>query len=268
MFENQRKRSRYAKLISRFALRNETPADTEGTAKEPTPPKEDTTALKAALEKERLSNKEEKSRVAKIQADMEALQAKFADVNPDEYKTLLSEREFNAKTIAEREAFEAKVKKDSEAVTEKHKAELTDRENKLKAAQTRLLELEKQAAIKEAFLNASGNHRAAEDGVSHFQMFAALQGTRFQFDDKNNLIVVDAAGEPMLTEGKPVTPIEYIRSLHTHPILGNCFIPATPPSGTGGSHSSNANAAPVVKTAAQMTSAERQAAMVANYTKV
>jgi hypothetical protein len=272
MFENQRKRSRYAKLISRFTLRNETPPDTEGATPPPTEKaQEDTTALKRALEQERLAVKAEKANIARLQAEMEALNKKFADVNPDEHKTLLQERESTKKLIAEREELQAKLNAEKESLTTKHGAEIADRDSKLTAMQERVAAMEKQSAIKEAFLNCGGNHAAAEDGTSHFQMFAALQGDRFKFDNKNNLIVVGSDGEPMKSiedKTKNMTPAEYIKSLHTHPILGNCFIPAIVPSGTGGAHSSSAAPQNKVKSEAEMSNAERRAAYTANRQKV
>ena len=173
---------------------------------------EDLTGLKSALSKERAEKKA-------AAAALKAIQDKFKDLNPEEYDRAIKELETTRAAAAKHAELEAEYKTKADRIA----AEST---SKINEQLSRIQELERRALIKEAFLNSGGNHVAAEDGTSYYQLFEALQGNKFAVKDGVLLTTVKEA------DGKELTPEEYIKTLHEHSILGNCFTIAKPPGGT------------------------------------
>ena len=272
---NLKKRSRLnSSITDRFRLKMEDSPETEGAIepleeesveteepkaekKKDSEPGDDLAKLKRALEKERAASKAAKALAAQRDTEL----AKFAEINPDEYKELVKERENYAKLQAERDAIEARLKQEKQTFLTKHQRELAEKEAEISNLHKQFQSLEKTTALKEIFLAEQGNPKVADDGSSHFKLFSMLEGDRFAFDDSKNVIVLNADGTQMMSateKDKPMTPAEYIRSLHQHPVLGACFV-ADVPSGLGANHGSVKTPAKP-KSYTEMSSSERIAA--------
>ena len=227
-------------VVEEIAPEESTSTDTK-TATEPAKTEvepEDLSGLKSALSKERAEKKA-------AATALKAIQDKFKDLNPEEYDRAIKELETTRAAAAKHAELEAEYKTKADRIA----AEST---SKINEQLTRIQELERRGLIKEAFLNSGGNHVAAEDGTSYYQLFEALQGNKFTVKDGVLLTTIKGS------DGKDLTPEEYIKTLHEHSILGNCFTIAKPPGGTGNTHEGGSGKVQS-KPISQMTQAERRA---------
>lgn len=242
------------------AVETEIPKESKTEKKKTTKPVDDVddlAELKAIVEKERKAARAANALAKQREAEL----ARFAEINPDEYKELVKERENYAKLQAERDAIEARLKQEKQTFLTKHQRELAEKEAEIANLHKQFESLEKTTALKEIFLAEQGNPKVADDGSSHFKLFSMLEGDRFAFDEAKNVIVLNADGTQMMSateKDKPMSPAEYIRSLHQHPVLGACFV-ADVPSGLGANHGSVKTPAKP-KSYTEMSSSERIAA--------
>ena len=191
----------------------------ETEAKAPTPatdemmPRSEAENLLKALKAEREARKQYERDLKETKTQLD----KFAEINPDEYTKLQAEAAEAARVQAQwgeaKEAIELKYSKDAQEAAAK-----------AAAAESALAEYQKKYALEKVFYAAGGRTDSA-DGVSFFDMMAQQIGGSFRHEADGSLIVVDAAGDPVLDKesGKRVAAEDFIASYKVHPIYGTFF---------------------------------------------
>ena len=228
----------------RYSL--ETPIEVEGAATPPepkpietapTPPREDLTALKETLAKVRLENSDYQKASKSKAAELLALQTKFKDINPEEYQVLVRERESLQGLAAEREATAATFATEKSTLLSSHSAEIEGYEATVSQLKGQIQDGNRSRMLEKEFFNIQGRPEIADDGLSYFQVFEQFAGRSFVLsEDGKAIVVVDGAGTPMKSIANPkeaMTTSEYLKGLHRHPILGNCFKLESVPNGSG-----------------------------------
>ena len=225
----------------------DTPADVEGTTTAPepkpietpapTPPREDLTALKETLAKVRLESSDSQKSLKSKVAELLALQTKFKDINPDEYQALVKERESLQGLAAERETIAATFAAEKSSLISSHSAEVEGYESAISHLKNEIQDGNRSRMLEKEFFKVQGRPETAEDGLSYFEVFKQFAGRSFTLaEDGKAIVVVDGKGIPMMSVANPkeaMTPTEYLKSLHRHPILGNCFKLESVPNGSG-----------------------------------
>jgi hypothetical protein len=156
-----------------------------------------------------------------------------------EAERLTREREDAAKRAAE----------DAKQEIAKIKAQ-TD--NDLKAANARAEQAERDFLQYRLKMDQQRIFQAAEwlegissDGRSFFDMFHALKGDAFKYDENGELIAVGPDGEQLRDPETrlPISPVDYVKSLQNDPVYGYLFRPAMG-SGSGARGSRDGRAVP------------------------
>jgi hypothetical protein len=95
------------------------------------------------------------------------------------------------------------------------------------------------------FQAAEGLDGISSDGQSFFDMFHALKGDAFRYNEDGELIVVGPDGEELRDPETrlPVKPVDYVKSLQNDPVYGYLFKPAMG-SGSGARGSRDGRAVP------------------------
>ena len=224
----------------------ETPIEVEGAATPPepkpvetipTPPREDVTALKETLAKVRLESSDSQKSLKSKAAELLALQTKFKDINPDEYQALVRERESLQGLAAEREATAATFANEKSTLLSSHATEIEVYESTVAQLKSQIQDGNRSRMLEKEFFNIQGRPEIADDGLSYFQVFEQFAGRSFVLsEDGKAIVVVDSTGTPMKSVANPkeaMSPSEYLKGLHRHPILGNCFKLESVPNGSG-----------------------------------
>lgn len=236
---------RYAKQSRRYAM--DTPVDVEGSTATPepkpvetpapTPPREDLTALKETLAKVRIENNDSQKSLKSKVAELLAIQTKFKDINPDEYQVLVKERESLQGLAAERETIAATFAAEKSSLISSHSAAIESYELAISQLKNEIQDGNRSRMLEKEFFKVQGRPETAEDGLSYFEVFKQFAGKSFTLsEDGKSIVVVDSAKAPMMSIANPkeaMTPTEYMKSLHRHPILGNCFKLESVPNGSG-----------------------------------
>ena len=203
----------------------------------PTPPREDLTALKETLAKVRLESSDSQKSLKSKVAELLALQTKFKDINPDEYQVLVKERESLQGLAAERETIAATFAAEKSSLISSHSAEIESYELAIAQLKGEIQDGNRSRMLEKEFFKVQGRPETAEDGLSYFEVFKQFAGRSFTLsEDGKTIVVVDGAKAPMMSTLNPkeaMSPTEYMKSLHKHPILGNCFKLESVPNGSG-----------------------------------
>lgn len=132
--------------------------------------------------------------------------------------------------LAEEAALRAQEEADKKATTlrSKYEAQTQQLAKELEAAKKEHLQYRLRMDQQKIFQAAEGLDGVSADGRSFFDMFHALKGDAFAYDDNGQLIVVDADGEQLRDPETrlPVSPLDYVKSLQNDPVYGYLFRPA------------------------------------------
>jgi hypothetical protein len=175
-----------------------------------------------ALEREMKLLKQQLSPEARLAAEQRARELEEAAAKAQESASI-KERELRAK-------YEADLRTAAERA---EKAERDFLQYRLKMDQQRI------------FQAAEGLDGISSDGRSFFDMFHALKGDAFKYDENGELIVVGPDGEQLRDKETrlPISPVDYVKSLQNDPVYGYLFRPAMG-SGSGARGSRDGRAVP------------------------
>jgi hypothetical protein len=187
---------------------------------------DDLSRVRHTLDREREINRENKRRMAALEAQLREL----SNTNPE------AVRAAEAKALEEqarRELIEQQARIAQEQMEAKYSAQLQQSNKELIAErEARERQLVKQQAEK-AFLNAKGRVEISPlDGSTPFDSVWGRFGTNFRIED-GALVVVDAKGNPEIDSvtGLRYEPTKWLKRLQTDPYWGLHFEPAM---GSGG----------------------------------
>jgi len=128
---------------------------------------------------------------------------------------------------------EQRVKEEVEAARAEVLQQVKIKDQKLAEALAEKSELYRKQALANAFQAAGGRSGGAEDGTTYFDALMGAVGSRFKVSEAGDVVVINANGEPMLTDnGDQLTPVAYLEQLKSHPVYGHFFAPTS--SGHGG----------------------------------
>jgi hypothetical protein len=197
-------------------------------------------ALKKVVEKEREAAKNAKKEAAKLREELKAIQDKFANVDPAQYAALVKEREDLAAKQSEQERSQAEMGAKFETerlkLTESYNSKLAAMQAQTEALQQQLLSVQRSQLLEKEFIGVNGRTEIS-DGISYFKVLDNFVGNKFKLsEDGASLNVVRDDGTPMMSiedPKQPMSPKEYLKSLHQHDVLGSCFKLESVPSGSG-----------------------------------
>ena len=128
---------------------------------------------------------------------------------------------------------EQRIKEEVEAARAEVLQQVKVKDQKLTEALAEKSELYRKQALANAFQAAGGRSGGADDGTTYLDALMAVVGPRFKVTDAGDVVVINANGEPMLTEnGDPLTPVAYLEQLKSQSVYGHFFAPTN--NGHGG----------------------------------
>jgi hypothetical protein len=207
----------------------------------PTNQPDDLLALKSTLDKERDAHKTATKALKAKEVELKSLSEKFADINPEEYKRLLDQRETFQSLADEKESLKNSLTNafaaEKDALLGNHNTVVSGYQATIESLQLKISEGQRSRLLEKEFNGANGRTDIASDGISYFGILEQFVGKNFVLsEDGAKLAIVGPDGNAMMSIANPKEPIgvaEYLKSLHIHPVLGNCFKLENPPSGTG-----------------------------------
>lgn len=192
----------------------------------------DTAGLKSALEKERSARKD-------LETSLKQMRETLKDVDPNKYQELLnSEKQYQQ----ERERWNQKeVQIKSEAERE-WRPQVEQAQATAKQFEQKYNDLLLRTHAEAAYQAAHGRTGGGDDGVTFFNSF--FNNVRNQLKlategDGVSVEVVDQSGTRLFSKddaSKPITPSEFFKQLHKHPVLGFYF---EAPKAKGGGYQGN-----------------------------
>lgn len=190
----------------------------------PTPPEpaEDVSGLKSALQKER-------DRGNTLEKQFKQLQDSFKGIDPEKYKQF----ETLQQQAEEANQREAQLRQTLES---EYTGQIKQEQTKAQEWQQKFASLQKRTQVEKFFGAAGGRGEAGDDGVSFFDSINAHTDRHLRLNDKGELEVLDNNGVRRFSKkdaSKPMSPIEFMEELKTHPVLGHCFLPANNAKGGG-----------------------------------
>lgn len=182
-----------------------------------------TAALEAALQKER------KSRMA-AERKLKAIDPHLQNLDVEQLRSITESQQRIERLEAE---WEQRIQQEVEAAKAEALQQVKVKDQKLAEVLAEKTELFRQQALANAFQAAGGRTGGADDGTTYFAALMGAVGSRFKVSDGGELMVVNANGEPMLTDtGDKLLPTAYLEQLKTHPVYGHFFAPTS--NGHGG----------------------------------
>lgn len=176
-----------------------------------------------ALQKERQARMAAERRLKSIEKQLQGL-------DPDQLRSIKEAQEREERLRAE---FDEKVQQAAEAARSEALQQVKVKDQKLAEALAEKSELYRKQALANAFQVAGGRSGGADDGTTYFDALMGAVGSRFKVSDSGDLLVLNANGEPMLTEnGDILSPAAYLEQLKSHPVYGHFFAPTS--NGHGG----------------------------------
>jgi hypothetical protein len=138
----------------------------------------------------------------------------------------MEERIKAAEDAARRAEEEASTK--AKSLQSKYEKELQAKASELERERESGKQFKLRIEGERIFKGAEGLEGVANDGSSFFDYFWATHQKNFTFDDNGSLMVVDGQGDPILDDesGKRISPVEFVKRLHTDPVHGHLFKPA------------------------------------------
>lgn len=177
----------------------------------------------AALEKEREARRQAERR-------LEAIEKQLQGLDPDQLRGIKEAQEREERLRSE---MDQRIKEAAEAAKAEALQQVKVKDQKLAEALAEKSELYRQQALANAFQVAGGRSGGADDGTTYFDALMGAVGSRFKVSESGDVVVLNANGEPMLTEnGDTMSPAAYLEQLKTHPVYGHFFAPTS--NGHGG----------------------------------
>lgn len=211
----------------------------------------DLAAVKEALRKERRRSadleKSEKRAATKL--------TELSELSPEAYK-VVSDRADKAEKELER--VQLLLEQQKTTLEQKFGQQLAEKNTELTTLQKQQQSDKLRNKLERLFVAAGGRKGASTPrNRTFFDMFHDDVATDFAFDDKGELMVVDAQGDPVLDSesGKRVKPLDHVTKLKVDPILGWTFEPEH-----GSGSGSNTSSAPRFQTSVdlqKLTNSER-----------
>jgi hypothetical protein len=179
------------------------------------PEQMDESGAHKALKAEREANK-------RLQRELSAMKAQLSP----EAARQMEERIKAAEDAARRAEEEATNK--AKSLQGKYEKELQAKAAELERERESGRQFKLRIEGERIFKGAEGLEGVANDGSSFFDYFWGTHQKHFTFDDSGSLMVVDTQGDPILDDesGKRISPVEFVRRLHTDPVHGHLFKPA------------------------------------------
>ena len=200
----------------------QTPAENavpEATAPAPTGsgeemmPRSEAENLLKALKAEREARKQYERDLKETKGQLE----KFAEINPEEYRTLQEE-------AAEAARLQSQWGEVRDAMETKYSGQAQEAIQRADAADKALSAYKKRYALEKVF-NSAGGRTDATGGTSFFDMLADQVGASFRHEPDGSLTVIDHAGDPVMDKetGLRISPEEHMASFKRDPVFGTFF---------------------------------------------
>lgn len=176
-------------------------------------PRSEAENLLKALKAEREARKQYERDLKETKGQLE----KFAEINPEEYRSLQEE-------AAEAARLQAQWGEVRDAMESKYSTQAQEAIARAEEATQSLTAYKKRYALEKVF-NATGGRTDATGGTSFFDMLADQVGHSFRQEKDGSLTVVDAAGDPVMDKetGLRITPEEHMASFKKDPVFGTFF---------------------------------------------
>lgn len=176
-------------------------------------PRSEAENLLKALKAEREARKQYERDLKETKGQLE----KFAEINPEEYRSLQEE-------AAEAARLQAQWGEVRDAMETKYSGQAQEAIARADAADKALTAYKKRYALEKVF-NATGGRTDATGGTSFFDMLADQVGHSFRQEKDGSLTVIDAAGDPVMDKetGLRITPEEHMASFKRDPVFGTFF---------------------------------------------
>ena len=191
-------------------------------------PDEDVSGLKSALAKERDRAKDFEKKFAQLQES-------FKGVDPEKYKQF----ETLQQQAEEANQREAQLRQNLES---EYTGQIKQEQSKAQEWQQKFVALQKRTHVEKFFQATDGRMEAGEDGISFFDSIQTHADRHLRLSEKGELEVLDNNGVRRFSKkdaSKPMSAIEYMEELKTHPVLGHCFKPMNNAKGGGMQPSAN-----------------------------
>lgn len=187
----------------------------------------------SALQEEREARKAAERRLKAIEQQLQGL-------DPDQLRGIKEAQEREERLRAE---MDQRIKEAAESAKAEAYAQVKVKDQKLAEALAEKSELYRQQALANAFQVAGGRSGGADDGTTYFDALMGAVGSRFKVSETGDVVVLNANGEPMLTDnGDSMSPATYLEQLKTHPVYGHFFAPTSNGHGGGMRGSGNLTA--------------------------
>ena len=176
-------------------------------------PRSEAENLLKALKAEREARKQYERDLKETKGQLE----KFAEINPDEYRSLQEE-------AAEAARLQSQWGEVRDAMESKYSTQAQDAIARADSADKALSAYKKRYALEKVF-NAAGGRTDATGGTSFFDMLADRVGSSFRQEPDGSLTVIDLAGDPVMDKetGLRITPDEHMASFKRDPVFGTFF---------------------------------------------
>jgi hypothetical protein len=187
----------------------------------------------SALQEEREARKAAERRLKAIEQQLQGL-------DPDQLRNIKEAQEREERLRAE---MDQRIKEAAEAAKAEAYAQVKVKDQKLAEALAEKSELYRKQALANAFQVAGGRSGGAEDGTTYFDALMGAVGNRFKVNESGDVVVLNANGEPMLTEnGDTMSPAAYLEGLKSNAVYGHFFAPTSNGHGGGMRGSGNLTA--------------------------
>jgi len=176
-------------------------------------PRSEAENLLKALKAEREARKQYERDLKETKGQLE----KFAEINPEEYRSLQEE-------AAEAARLQAQWGEVRDAMETKYSGQAQEAIQRADAADKALQAYKKRYALEKVF-HSTGGRTDATGGTSFFDMLADQIGSSFRQEPDGSLTVIDAAGDPVMDKetGLRITPEEHMASFKRDPVFGTFF---------------------------------------------
>ena len=176
-------------------------------------PRAEAENLLKALKAEREARKQYERDLKETKGQLE----KFAEINPEEYRSLQEE-------AAEAARLQAQWGEVRDAMETKYSGQAQEAIRRADAADAALASYKKKYALEKVF-NSAGGRTDATGSTSFFDLLVDQVGTSFRHEPDGSLTVIDHAGDPVMNKetGLRITPEEHMASYKRDPVYGTFF---------------------------------------------
>ena len=176
-------------------------------------PRSEAENLLKALKAEREARKQYERDLKETKGQLE----KFAEINPEEYRTLQEE-------AAEAARLQSQWGEVRDAMETKYSGQAQEAIRRADAADQALASYRKKYALEKVF-NSAGGRTDASGGTSFFDLLVDQVGGSFRHEPDGTLTVIDHAGDPVMNKetGLRITPEEHMSAFKSDPVYGTFF---------------------------------------------